>query len=177
MSTGAVAPTSLNWAESVRLRLGRRFENPVLEPGRGQFRAVIGNESAFFDCDAPILRGGVGDYFAGVPVGGQCDADEIGKWIRLRSPYLADAVHRVTDRSGGYGFGDVDCGHRLTERRRQTHRVPLGRGVGNEVEELKELRRVQDRVGNRSRADEVFLRLLGEEVAALCGKKIGAYDG
>src|SRR6201999_3471219 len=165
MSTNAVSSTLLNWLGAVRLRLrlGRRLENPVLEPGGGQFRAVLGNEGAFFDCDAPILRSRIGDYFARIPVGGQRDADEIGKRIRVRSAYLADAVHRVTDRCYGNGFGDVDCSHRLTESRRQTHRVPLGRGVGNEAKELEELRCVQDRVRNRSRADEVFLRLLGEE--------------
>ena len=70
-----------NWVvfEPVRLRLGGRFENPILEPDVVKSRAVTGNERAFFEFDAPVPCGGVRNNFAGITAGGQRRPDEVGK--------------------------------------------------------------------------------------------------
>ena len=66
-------------AEIVWVSLGRRLENPVLEPGVEQSRAVAGNEGALLEFDAPVPCGGIGDDLAGIAAGGQRGPDEVGK--------------------------------------------------------------------------------------------------
>ena len=72
------------------------------------------------------------------------------------------------------GLGDVGAGHRLDERRWQMHLVADRRGIRDRLDELEELRRMHDRVGDRAGADERLLGQLGVEVTALGGEPIGA---
>jgi hypothetical protein len=51
--------------ERVRLSVGGRFENPVLEPGLKESRAVTGAEGALVEFDAPVRGGGIDDDLAG----------------------------------------------------------------------------------------------------------------
>jgi hypothetical protein len=55
------------------------------------------------------------------------------------------------------------------------HLVGDRRGIRDRVDELEELRRMHDRVGNRTGADESFLGQLGVEVSALRSEPIGAH--
>jgi hypothetical protein len=59
--------------------LGSRFENPVLEPGVEESRALTGAEGALFEFDAPVPCGGIGNDLTGIPAGGQRRPDEVGK--------------------------------------------------------------------------------------------------
>ena len=87
---------------------------------------------------------------------------------------LDDPVDRISDRGIGYRLGDVGRGHRRNERGRQTHRVTDRGGVRDGPDEFEELRRMHDRVGDRSRGDELLLGQLGPKVSALLGQSIGA---
>ena len=53
--------------------------------------------------------------------------------------------------------------------------VPSVSGVGDARDELEELRRAHDRVGDRGVLDQLLLRDLGAEVAALA-QALDAYD-
>jgi hypothetical protein len=55
----------------------------------------------------------------------------------------------------------------LDERVRQANRVAVGCGVGNIVDELEELGRMHDRIGDAGFLDQLLLRQLRSEVTAL----------
>src|SRR6185437_3656534 len=65
--------------------------------------------------------------------------------------------------------------HRLNERMRQPHCVTFGRQLGDATKELHELRRPDQRIGDRRALDERLLRQLGAKIAAVL-KMLGADD-
>jgi hypothetical protein len=101
--------------------------------------------------------GGIRDDFARITAAGQRGPEEVGKSKRLRSRDFGDAVHWGADRGDSDTFRDVGSGHRLKVGGWHTHRVADGRGVGERIEELEELRRVDDGVGNGAVADQLLL--------------------
>ena len=79
---------------------------------------------------------------------------------------LADLAH---------GSGDVVRCDRLDQHMREPHRVTVRGRVGDALDELEELGRMDDRVGDRAVPDQLLLRDLRPEVAAL-GQALGADD-
>ena len=76
------------------------------------------------------------------------------------------AVERRPERDVGERLDDLIRHDRLHERRRQTIDVAVERRFRDPFDELEELRRLQDRVGDGRRLDEVLLRSLGPHVPA-----------
>src|SRR2546428_703582 len=86
-----------------------------------------------------------------------------------------DAVDRSTDGGAPYGRGDIIRRHGLEQHGCQADGIAVGRGVRDALDELEELRRVNDRVRNRRSLDQRFLSDLRSEVPALC-QAVGAHD-
>jgi hypothetical protein len=55
----------------------------------------------------------------------------------------------------------------LDERVRKANRVAIGRGVGNTLDELEELGRMHDRIGDAGFLDQLLLGQFRSEVTAL----------
>jgi len=60
---------------------------------------------------------------------------------------------------------DILGRHRLNQYRCKSHRVAVSRGIGDALQELEELRRVDDRVRDRRLLDQFFLGELRSHVA------------
>ncbi len=115
----------------------------------------------------------VGDDLARVRPCGQKLACELIEWKTVRAGDLDDAVQWRSDREVGQGSGDVIGGDGLYESRGKPNAVAFAGGLDDASDELEELRRAQDGVGNPRGLDQLFLRDLGAKVAALW-KTVGA---
>ena len=117
----------------------------------------------------------VGGHLARIVAGGEEGAGEAVERDRLRPGDLDGAVDRPGERQFGEHGSDVVGRDRLQQGRRQADDVAVGCRLDDAVGEFEELRRAQDRVGNAGRLDEVFLRHLGAQVAAV-GQPVGTDD-
>jgi hypothetical protein len=83
---------------------------------------------------------------------------------RVGTGDFADAADGQADRCAGDCGGDVIGRHRLDRCGRDPHGVVVGCRVRDALDELVELRRVNDREGDAGFLDQLFLYLLGAEV-------------
>jgi hypothetical protein len=90
--------------------------------------------------------------------------------------HLDGAVHRLADGDFSDRAGDVGGSHRLGEHMREVHRVAVGGGAGDALEELEELRRMDERIRDGRRLDQRLLSGLRAKVTAV-GQTLGAHDG
>jgi hypothetical protein len=121
---------------------------------------------------------------AGVDVGRHtawvivCAQNATGQFVepeRLGAGQLDRVVQRRADRDIGQGAGDVVGCLGLNEGGRQPDGVGVGRRIGDAADELEELRRADDRVGDGPGLDQLLLRELRAQVAAL-GEPLGSDD-
>src|SRR5262249_48988389 len=106
----------------------------------------------------------------------EADADEFVETKFLGTGNLDCPVDRRSCGDSGHLFRNIVGCHRLDENRGKLHLIALRRGGGNSLDELEELGRLNDRIGQCRLLDEVFLSNLGPEVWAL-GKAMGTDDG
>ena len=106
----------------------------------------------------------VGDDLARVFSRRQILLGEVIETERFRSGQLNDAVDRNAERDVGQGGSDVVRSHGLKQGRRQPDDLSISRRIDDPADELEELGRAQDRVGNLRGFDEAFLHQLGAEV-------------
>ncbi len=92
----------------------------------------------------------------------------------LRPRDFDDAVHRRSDGDPGNRTRDILGRHGLDQNGCGPGRVPDGCVVRHSLDELEELRRMDDRVGDRRVTDQLLLDDLGAEVAAF-GEPVGSY--
>src|SRR5688572_7574323 len=109
----------------------------------------------------------VRDHLARIFLRAQETPDQIVEADLLGTCDLDRVVQRRRERDVKQSGHDVVGDDRLQESRRQADRLPLGGGFGNAVDELEELCRAQDRIGNHGVFDQLFLGHLGAQVAAL----------
>jgi hypothetical protein len=118
----------------------------------------------------------IGSHEPLVVAGGQDAAGQLVEPELLGSAQLDDAVHRRMHYKVCQRGGDVVCGLRLHERRRQADHFPVTARIGDPADELEELRRTQNRVRHASCLHELLLGDLCAEVAAL-REAVGAHNG
>src|SRR5262249_15719346 len=119
--------------------------------------------------------GGGGDGLAGVVALAQCASDEFVEGELLGPGDLDDPVHRRADGDVRQRAGHVLGGHGLDEHVCQAHRVAAGGLVGDAADELEELGRVDDRVGDRGVLDQLLLGNLRPHVTTV-GQAVGPHD-
>ena len=150
---------------------------PVGEADLARERVGGGHEGAVVDrVGAVVRRRRVRDDLARIVLGLQRAADELVHAELLGARDLHDAVHGCADRDPGDGLGDVLGRDRLEQHGRQADGVAVRRQGRDALDELEELRRVDDRVRHRGIPDELLLHALGVEVALVL-QTLGADHG
>ena len=124
---------------------------------------------------AEVARVRIGDHLARVVARAEALPDQVVEAELLGTRDLDHAIHWRTEGDLCQGAGDIVRRHGLDEHRRQADRGAVGGSIGNALDELEELRRVNDRVGDRRVLDQLLLCDLRAEVAAFA-QALGAYD-
>ncbi len=117
----------------------------------------------------------VGDDRTRVVPRAQCLGYELVEAEPLRSGHLGRALQRGLHGGLGHRLGDVLGRHGLEEHVRYAYGVAARRGVGDALDELEELRRPDDRIGDPPLFDQLFLGRLRTEVAVV-GQPLKADD-
>ena len=141
---GDLAGGSGRYAAASAFSQSSKRVSPIRASSAGHQRALVAASVA------EVARVRVGDDLARIVARRQPPPDELVEAELLRAGDLDDAVDRRADRDPADRRGDVVGRHRLEQHRRQPHRVAVGGGVGDALEELEELRRVDDRVRDRA---------------------------
>src|SRR6185295_16295071 len=97
----------------------------------------------------------------------QALADQFIETELLRTRHFNRAIHWRADGDSADRLGDVISRHRLNEYRWQPNRRSLGGFSGDALDELEELRRVNDRIRDPGTLDQRFLRVLRPEVGTV----------
>ena len=117
----------------------------------------------------------IGDHFTWIVAGVEASSDELVQTKLLGPRHFDDAVYGRSYSDPGNCARDVLGGHRLDLNGCEAHGGAVGGGVRDALDELEELRRVDDRVRDRRSLDQVLPGDLGTEVAA-CGEAFGSHD-
>src|SRR5205814_377124 len=153
---------------------GRGLAKPVVETGLTQNRVFFGDERPFGQHRAEVEGLRIGDYLARVVPRGEEMSDHFVKAELLGAADFDDAVDRSTDGGPRYGRGDIVRGDGLEQHWCQADGIAVGRGVRDVLDELEELRRVNDRVWDRRSLDQRFLSDFRSKVPAL-RQAVGAH--
>jgi hypothetical protein len=106
------------------------------------------------------------DHFAWIVAFPEVSSDEFVETELLWPRYFNDAVHWRSHGDPANGTRDILSRHGLDQNGCESHRVAVGGSVSDALDELEELRRRDDRVGDRRSFDQFLLGDLGTEVAA-----------
>ena len=108
----------------------------------------------------------VGDHFARIVARAKEPLDESVEMERFGPADFNGAIQGSARRNPRDRTRDIVRRNRLDEHRRHTNGVAVGGGVGDALQELEELRGLDDRVRDRGFLDQLLLRELRAEVAA-----------
>src|SRR5215217_4827770 len=148
---------------------------PVLEAGLGESGVLAGQECALLQFYAEVARLRIGDHFAWIAEFPEESSDEFVQTELLWPRNFNDAVDRRSYGDPAKRAGDILSRHGLNQNGCDSHRVAVGRIVGDSLDELEELRSVDDRVLDRRSLYQVLLGDLGTEVATF-GEAFGSHD-
>jgi hypothetical protein len=133
-------------------------------------------QRAIVEASAEVARLGIPHDLSRVAGRLQIACDHLAEREPFGARDLDRAVERGADRSVRHGPGHVLGGDGLEAGRRRTHPSAVGAGSSDRAEELEELRRPYDRVGDARLFDEPLLGQLRAEVAAV-RRALGADHG
>src|SRR5207247_381014 len=119
------------------------FEASVAEPG-----GIVRHQCSKGHLRTGVTRFRVSDNLARIFQYGQSLPDQFVHAKLFRACDFDNAIYRRTYCDPGYATRDIVGSHRLEKYRWQTHLVAVEGNVGEAFEELEELRRMDDRVGN-----------------------------
>src|SRR5512132_384347 len=156
-------------------RLDRSPIDPILEASLSEDGVVAGEKGLLAQLCAEVACVRIGDHVTWIVACAEVSSDELVETEPLWPRHLEDAVHRGSHRDPADRTRDILSRHGLDQNRRQTHRVAIGCSVSDALDELEELRGVDDRVRDRRLLDQPLLGDLRTEVAAL-GKAFGSHD-
>jgi hypothetical protein len=131
------------------------------------FTFTAGRTRLFARHRAEVLCPRIGNHPTRIVARRQATLDGLVEPEPLGTGDLQAAIQRGAHRDRGDRSGHVIGGHRLERDGRHVNLIAGGRGVGDSVDELEELRRAHDRVRDRSRCDQLLLRDLGLEIAVV----------
>src|SRR4029450_10115884 len=134
------------------------------------------NQRALADFGPEIPRGGVSAHPAGVVAGAEALTDQFIETELLGTGHFNRAIQWRAHGDPADRLGDVISRHRLNEYRWQPNRRSLSGFIGDALDELEELRRVNDRVRDRGTLHQRFLNVLRSEVGTV-GYALGSYHG
>src|SRR5437867_489456 len=154
---------------------GGGLAQPVVETGLTEHRVFFGDERPFSQYRAGVEGLRIGHYLARVVQRAEETSDQSVKAKLLGAADFDHAVDRSTHGDPPYGRGDIVRRHGLEQHWCQADAIAVGRGVRDALDELEELRRVNDRVWDRRSLDQRFLRDFRSEVPAL-PQALGAHD-
>src|SRR5882762_3339098 len=124
------------------------LSQPGFETGLAESCVIGRNQCSLADFRSRVTRVWISDNFARIFERGQAPPDEFIQAKLFRASNLDDAVYRRAYCNSSHGTRDIVGSHRLEEHRRQMHLVAVDGNVGKALEELEELRRVHDGVGD-----------------------------
>src|SRR5512132_3218149 len=148
-------------------RLDRSPIDPILEASLSEDGVVAGEKGLLAQLCAEVARVRIGDHVTWIVACAEVSSDELVETEPLWPRHLEDAVHRIPRSDPADRARDIISRDRLDEHRRQAHRVVIGCIVSDALDELEELRGMDDRVGDRCPFDQLLLSDLPTEVAAL----------
>ena len=131
---------------------------PVRETGRTEQRVLtFWDQAALLERRAEVAGLLVGDDCAGIVMRREVLADDLVKRDSVGAGQLDGSIQRLRHGDSGQGSGDVVREDWLKQRRRQVDGLPGGRRISDAPNELKELRRADNRVRNWRSLDQFFL--------------------
>src|SRR6185503_3161544 len=137
---------------------------PLVEPDVAEPRLAPGNQGTFIEFRPEVPRVGIGDDFAGVLVRGKALTDQFVETELLRTGHFSGAVHWGAHGDPADRLRDVVSRHGLKEHGWQPDRRSDGGVIGNALDELEELRGVNDRVRDPATLDQRLLSAFRAEV-------------
>src|SRR6266850_3626843 len=130
-----------------------RLAEPLVEPDVAESHLAPRNQGIFIEFRPEVPRVRIGDDLAGVLVRGKALTDQFVETELLRTGHFNGAVHWSAHDDPGDLFRDVISRHRLKEHGGQADRRSDGGFIGNALDELEELRGVNDRVRDPATLD------------------------
>src|SRR5579884_363355 len=124
------------------------LSQPGFETGRAESCVIARQQCSLADFRARVTCVRISDDFAGILERYQAPPHQFIHAKLFRPGNLDDAVYRLTYCNSGDAPCDIVGGHRLKKHGRQMNLVAHHGNVGKAFEELEELRRVDDGVGD-----------------------------
>src|SRR5437899_1107629 len=119
------------------------FETRLTEPC-----VIARNQCSLADFRSRVTRVWISDDFARIFEQGQAPPYQFIQAKLFRASNFDSAIYRRAYRDPSYGTRDVVGSHRLEKHMWQMHLFAVERNVGKALEELEELRRMHDGVGD-----------------------------
>src|SRR5258708_31241692 len=145
--------------------LGFGLSEPGFETRLAESCVVARNQRFLPEFRPRVKRVWISDDFAGIIERGQAPPDEFIHAKLFGASNFDDAVYRLTYCNPTHATCHIVGGHRLEKYRWQMHFAADHGNVGQALEELEELRRMDDGVGDGRFFDQFLLSNLGSEVA------------
>jgi hypothetical protein len=124
------------------------LSQPGLETGLAESCVFARNQCSLAEFRPRVTRVWIRDDFAWIFERGQAPPDEFIDAKLFRACNFDDAVYRLTYCNPTHGTRDIVGSHRLEKHMWQSHSFAVEGNVGKPLEELEELRRMHDGVGD-----------------------------
>ena len=118
----------------------------------------------------------VDHHLARVVARGEALTDKLVETELLRTRHFNSAIHWCARGDPADRLGDVISRHGLNERRGQPNHRSVGGVIGDALDELEELRRVNNRDPDPATFDQRLLSVLRSEIGTV-GYPLGSHDG
>src|SRR5258706_2460999 len=140
------------------------LSQPGFETGLAESCVIAGNQRFLAEFRSRITSVWISDDFAGIFKRDQSPPDEFIHAKLLRASNFDDAVERLVYRDPAHRTRDIVGGHRLEKHMWQSHLFAVEGNVGKALEELEELRRLNDGVRDGRFSDQFLLSNLSPEI-------------
>ena len=154
--------------------LVHRLAEPLLEADLAESRVAGRNQRALAEFGPEVPRVRVDDNLAGIVARAEALTDQFIETELLGTGHFNRAIQWRAHGDPADRLGDVISRHGLNEYRWQPNRRSVSGFIGDALDELEELRRVNDRVRDPGTLDQRFLSVLRPEVGTV-GYTLGSH--